>query len=222
MDDSEIPPRSPRGSWAASRSSRGEIRVSHGGLSGSQGTHRFSLGGLLQTREGLCEELLLKERDNRNVIKPHVSNIDASVAFHEKAFGDAATKRRPGYAKFDLTSPSLDLTMQEAPRTALTASHAGVRLAASEYVAAAWTRFEQAGLVTKTEEKTECCYAVQDKVWVEDPDGNAWEVFVVKDEAAVMERQTGTAARGVPKIKNETATPDQASTKTKASCDCYA
>ena len=29
----------------------------------------------------------------------------------------AATKRRPGYAKFDLATPSLNLTMQEAPRT---------------------------------------------------------------------------------------------------------
>ena len=140
-----------------------------------------------------------------NVLKPHVSlnvsDIDASVAFYEKAFGVAATKRRPGYAKFDLSAPSLNLTMQEAPRTGVNASHFGIQVASSEDVAAAWTRFKQVGLTTKTEDSTECCYALQDKVWIEDPDGNAWEVFVVKGEASVMERQTSGAGCCVPKIQ---------------------
>jgi len=125
-----------------------------------------------------------------NVLKPHVSlnvsNIDATVAFYEKVFGVAPAKRRPGYAKFDLDAPSLNLTMQEAPRSGVNASHFGVQVASSEDVAAAWTRFKSAGLRTFTEENTSCCYALQDKVWVEDPDGNMWEVFVVKGDAATM------------------------------------
>ena len=52
----------------------------------------------------------LKRLVDAGVMKPHVSlnvtNIDASVAFYEKAFGVTATKRRPGYAKFDLAAPS--------------------------------------------------------------------------------------------------------------------
>jgi catechol 2,3-dioxygenase-like lactoylglutathione lyase family enzyme len=145
-----------------------------------------------------------------NVLKPHVSlnvsNIDASVAFYEKAFGVAATKRRPGYAKFDLASPSLNLTMQEAPRTGVNASHFGFQVASSEDVAAAWTRFKEAGLATKTEDNTECCYALQDKVWVEDPDGNAWEVFVVKGESVTMEREPRAGGCCVPKINNDAST----------------
>jgi catechol 2,3-dioxygenase-like lactoylglutathione lyase family enzyme len=125
-----------------------------------------------------------------HVLKPHVSlnvsNVDASVAFYEKAFGVPATKRRPGYAKFDLVEPSLNLTMQEAPRTGINASHFGIQVASTEDVAAAWTRFKTAGLATTTEDETECCYALQDKVWIEDPDGNAWEVFVVKGDSNVM------------------------------------
>ncbi|UQA55846.1 ArsI/CadI family heavy metal resistance metalloenzyme [Polyangium aurulentum] len=125
-----------------------------------------------------------------NVVKPHVSlnvtNIDQSVSFYEKAFGVAATKRRPGYAKFDLQAPSLNLTMQEAPRTGVNASHFGVQVASTEDVIEAKTRFEAVGLKTFTEEDTSCCFAVQDKVWIEDPDGNSWEVFVVKGDAAVM------------------------------------
>ena len=132
-----------------------------------------------------------------NVLKPHVSlnvtNVDASVAFYEKAFGVTATKRRPGYAKFDLESPSLNLTMQEAPRTGVNASHFGVQVASTEDVAQAWTRFKEAGLKTLTEDNTECCYAMQDKVWIEDPDGNAWEVFFVKGDAPTMGKSTSTA-----------------------------
>jgi catechol 2,3-dioxygenase-like lactoylglutathione lyase family enzyme len=159
-----------------------------------------------------------------NILKPHVSlnvsNIDASVAFYEKAFGVEASKRRPGYAKFDLTAPSLNLTMQEAPRTGVNASHFGMQVASSEDVAAAWTRFKQAGLVTKTEENTECCYALQDKVWVEDPDGNAWEVFVVKGEAAVMERLPTAGGCCVPKIKDEGSPEEQTTTSAKAGGGC--
>jgi len=132
------------------------------------------------------------------VLKPHVSlnvsNVDASVAFYEKVFGVKAAKLRPGYAKFDLEEPSLNLTMQEALRTGVNASHFGVQVASSEDVAQVWTRFKEAGLRTYTEENTQCCYALQDKVWVEDPDGNAWEVFVVKADAAVASERTGCCA----------------------------
>ncbi len=125
-----------------------------------------------------------------NVIKPHVSlnvsNIEAAVSFYERAFGVPASKRRPGYAKFDLQSPSLNLTMQEAPRTGVNASHFGIQVASSEDVASAWARFKEAKLETRTEEDTTCCYALQDKVWIIDPDGNEWEVFVVKADSDKM------------------------------------
>jgi catechol 2,3-dioxygenase-like lactoylglutathione lyase family enzyme len=133
-----------------------------------------------------------------NILKPHVSlnvtNIDASVAFYEKVFAVGASKRRAGYAKFDLQEPLLNLTMQEAPRSGVNASHFGVQVASTEDVAAAWSRFQASGLKTFTEENTTCCYAMQDKVWVEDPDGNMWEVFVVKSDAATIHDDPAKAA----------------------------
>jgi len=126
-----------------------------------------------------------------NILKPHVSlnvtDIDASVAFYERAFGVPPTKRRPGYAKFDLAEPALNLTMQVAPRTGTNASHFGVQVERTEDVLEARRRFERAGLLTVVEDDVSCCYALQDKVWVKDPDGNAWEVFVVKGDAPVMQ-----------------------------------
>lgn len=124
------------------------------------------------------------------ILKPHVSlnvsAIDASVAFYEAAFGVKATKRRPGYAKFDLDAPALNLTMSESPRTGTNASHFGIQVATTADVHEAKAKFEAAGLSTFSEEETSCCYAIQDKVWIEDPDGNAWEVFVVKADAPVL------------------------------------
>jgi catechol 2,3-dioxygenase-like lactoylglutathione lyase family enzyme len=170
---------------------------------------------LLQARLGLLLsffagyfEFFGRKNEFMNILKPHislnVSNIDASVAFYERAFGVAATKRRPGYAKFDLAEPSLNLTMQEAPRTGVNASHFGIQVASSEDVAQAWTRFKEAGLRTLSEDNTECCYALQDKVWVEDPDGNAWEVFVVKGDAPAMAKRALPAGGCcAPKLGNE-------------------
>jgi catechol 2,3-dioxygenase-like lactoylglutathione lyase family enzyme len=151
-----------------------------------------------------------------NILKPHVSlnvsSVDASVAFYEKVFGVSAFKRRPGYAKFDLQTPSLNLSMVEAPRTGVNASHFGIQVASSEDVAAAWTRFKQAGLPTRTEENTSCCYALQDKVWVQDPDGNEWEVFVVKGDTDAMHDEPKQAACCAPQAHEES--------KTKASGGC--
>jgi catechol 2,3-dioxygenase-like lactoylglutathione lyase family enzyme len=146
-----------------------------------------------------------------NILKPHVSlnvtAIDRAVEFYEKAFGVPVTKRRPGYAKFDLQNPSLNLSMVEAPRTGVNASHFGIQVASVEDVLEAKSRFEAAGLETRTEENTACCYAVQDKVWVEDPDGNHWEVFVVKADAPIM-REPASAC----------CAPSSAEPKARASC----
>jgi hypothetical protein len=70
-------------------------------------------------------------------------------------------------------------------------------------------------LPTFTEEDTTCCYAVQDKVWIEDPDGNSWEVFVVKSDAAVMKADASTccAPVGISR-KPEAASPGCCAPKT--------
>lgn len=159
-----------------------------------------------------------------NILKPHVSlnvtDIEKSVAVYEAVFGVKATKRRPGYAKFDLQAPSLNLTMQEAPRTGINASHFGVQVASTEDVAAAWTRFKEAGLKTLTEDNTACCFALQDKVWVEDPDGNAWEVFVVKGDADVMGEQPKplAAACCVPEMSAPEVKEKEKSAKASGGC----
>jgi hypothetical protein len=49
-------------------------------------------------------------------------------------------------------------------------------------------------MATDVEDGVSCCYAVQDKVWVSDPDGARWEVYTVLGDApnlAPVSAETG-------------------------------
>ena len=120
-------------------------------------------------------------------IKAHISlnvrNIGQSVEFYKKMLGVEPSKVRSGYAKFDVQNPPLNLALNEIPfneRGAL--SHLGIQVASTADVFAVRERWARAGLNTRDEMQTSCCYAVQDKTWVSDPDGNEWEVFVVLED----------------------------------------
>ena len=119
-----------------------------------------------------------------------VADRERSIAFYRDLFGQAPTKLRPGYAKFEVAEPPLNLTLNECstktegstkPPHPGTVSHFGVQVKSGAEVKRMTERLQQAGMKTSREESVACCYAVQDKVWVSDPDGNAWEVFVVLD-----------------------------------------
>lgn len=121
------------------------------------------------------------------VLKPHLSlnvqNVNASIEFYKKMLGIEPLKGRTGYAKFDVQNPPLNLALNEAlvkERGSL--SHLGLQVSSTEDVLALRECWQDAGLTTKDEMKTTCCYAVQDKTWVADPDGNAWEAFVVLED----------------------------------------
>ena len=110
----------------------------------------------------------------------NVHNVERSIEFYKKLFGIEPSKVRTGYAKFDVLNPPLNLTLNEHlfnERGAL--SHLGIQVKSTEDVLAIRERWADAGLITRDEMQTNCCYAIQDKTWVRDPDGNEWEVFVV-------------------------------------------
>ena len=122
-----------------------------------------------------------------------VRDLERSKRFYDTLFGQAPTKERPGYAKFEPSDPSVNLSLnQTAPGPASKAlpAHYGIQVKSSAAVAEATQRFRAAGLEPGIEDQTTCCYAVQDKAWVRDPDGNAWEVFVVTDADAGQRRDS--------------------------------
>ncbi len=113
----------------------------------------------------------------------NVADIDAAVEFYSKLFNAEPAKRRPGYANFAVADPPLKLVLIEGQATPGTMNHLGVEVSSTEEVSAARLRLTDAGLVTATEDNVTCCYAVQDKVWVDDPDGAPWEIYTVLADA---------------------------------------
>jgi len=139
-------------------------------------------------------------------LKAHLSlnvrNVEKSVEFYRKMLGIEPVKVRTGYAKFDVQNPPLNLALNEAPASSRGAlSHLGIQVASTQDVLAIRQKWNDAGLSTRDEMQTTCCYAVQDKTWVRDPDGNEWEAFVVLEDNLAESNAccgTGDEARAVP------------------------
>ena len=110
----------------------------------------------------------------------NVQDVQKSLKFYRKMLDVEPLKVRTGYAKFDMQNPPLNLTLNEVAFTGRGAlSHLGIQVASTNDVLVMRDKWAQSGLITRDEMQTNCCYATQDKTWVQDPDGNEWEVFVV-------------------------------------------
>lgn len=133
---------------------------------------------------------------NVNVLKAHlainVKNVESSVEFYKKMLGIDPMKVRNGYAKFDVQNPPLNLTLNQVPFNEQGAlSHLGLQVASTEDVLSIREQWKERGLTPRDEMQTDCCYALQDKAWVNDPDGNEWEVFtVLKDQLPETSERT--------------------------------
>jgi len=130
----------------------------------------------------------------------NVGDIDASVDFYSKLFGTGPAKRRPGYANFAIAEPPLKLVLIEDPGgrgdgVAGALNHLGVEVGSAEEVAEATGRLSAEGLAPEVQESTTCCYALQDKAWVNDPDGAPWEVYTVLADAP-LESGLGCSTEG--------------------------
>lgn len=158
--------------------------------------------------------------NNVKTLKPHISlnvrSVEKSVEFYKKLFGieplkfikgnttthsivrdqegEVSEKPRYGYAKFDVENPPLNFVLNETSYTdGGSLSHLGLQVASTDDVLKTRERWIDAGLLTIDEMKVDCCYALQDKTWARDPDGNEWEVFVVLENT---EPQANSCACG--------------------------
>jgi catechol 2,3-dioxygenase-like lactoylglutathione lyase family enzyme len=109
----------------------------------------------------------------------NVADLDDAIAFYSKLFGTTPAKVRPGYANFAVTEPPLKLILIAGNGKGGTLNHLGVEVESTDEVVATQQRLANEGLPTATEDEVSCCYAVQDKVWVDGPDGEPWEIYTV-------------------------------------------
>jgi catechol 2,3-dioxygenase-like lactoylglutathione lyase family enzyme len=113
----------------------------------------------------------------------NVDDLDAAIDFYGKLFATEPGKVRPGYANFAVVEPPMKLILIENPGHGGTLNHSRVEVESTAEVTAATARLSGEGLATATEDEVTCCYAVQDKVWVDDPDGAPWEIYTVLADA---------------------------------------
>ncbi|MGI9006679.1 MAG: ArsI/CadI family heavy metal resistance metalloenzyme [Streptosporangiaceae bacterium] len=114
----------------------------------------------------------------------NVEDIDESVAFYSKLFGVEPAKRRPGYANFAIAEPPLKLVLLENAGQGGSLNHLGIEVAGTDVVDAEQVRLAAAGLASVPERDTTCCYATQDKFWVQStPHGERWEIYTVKKDS---------------------------------------
>lgn len=148
----------------------------------------------------------------------NVADLESAVKFYSSLFGTAPAKRRPGYANFAIADPPLKLVLMEnsdirghGVERAL--NHLGIEVETAGEVAAASGRLSGEGLATEVQRQTTCCFAVQDKVWVEDPSGAPWEVYAVLADAPSEQGMAGDGtccvptAEGVPVTAGDTRAP---------------
>jgi catechol 2,3-dioxygenase-like lactoylglutathione lyase family enzyme len=123
----------------------------------------------------------------------NVSDLDAAVEFYSKLFAIEPAKVRPGYANFAVADPPLKLILIEGAGQPASLNHLGVEVEDTAAVRSAQARLAEQELATATEEGVACCYALQDKVWVDDPDGAPWEIYTVLDDAEMPARELRSA-----------------------------
>ena len=128
----------------------------------------------------------------------NVSDLDQAVRFYSTLFGAVPAKVRPGYANFAIADPPLKLVLIEStdrrePGVRGALNHLGVEVDTAAEVSKASRRFDAEGLQPADQHATTCCYAVQDKVWVRDPDDASWEIYTVLADAPT---ESGLAGDG--------------------------
>jgi len=124
----------------------------------------------------------------------NVTDLEQAIGFYSKLFATEPAKVRPGYANFAIAEPPLKLVLIEGD-TGGTLNHLGVEVGSPDEVAAASARLSGAGLAT-AEESGACCFAEQEKVWVDGPDGEPWEIYTVLADAEHPQGRLGSAEPG--------------------------
>ena len=146
----------------------------------------------------------------------NVDDLETSIAFYSALFDAPPAKLRPGYANFAVTEPPLKLVLIENPGQGGSINHLGVEVADTDTVDATQTRLASAGLASVDERDVTCCYAKQDKFWVEGaPDRERWEVYTVLADSetfAGSEEPAGCCGGSVA------ATPDSTDEQRAAAC----
>ncbi len=113
----------------------------------------------------------------------YVSDLQKTMEFYNLFFDLLPLKEKSDYLKYELSKPSLVISFIQNPdKVRSDFGHLGFQVASKEDLNSRIQRISQLGLKSVEEKATACCYAIQDKIWVSDPDGTQWEVYYFHDD----------------------------------------
>lgn len=115
----------------------------------------------------------------------NVADLDESIEFYSRLFRTTPAKVREGYANFSIADPPLKLILFANAGEPGSLNHIGVEVDSTEQVAAAIAQAAADGFTQDVQDNVSCCFAVQDKTWIQGPD-NAWEFYTVLGDAPEM------------------------------------
>jgi catechol 2,3-dioxygenase-like lactoylglutathione lyase family enzyme len=149
---------------------------------------------LVHRRHDIDNCLSLGAPASRLQLALNVDDLDTAVAFYATLFGTPPAKTRPGYANFAVAEPPLKLVLIENPGHGGSLNHLGVEVEDVAAVDAELERLGAAGFASTEERGTTCCYARQEKFWVENtPGGERWEVYTVLADSETFSGEAATA-----------------------------
>lgn len=154
----------------------------------------------------------------------NVDNLEESIGFYSKLFSTDPAKVRPGYANFAVAEPPLKLVLIENPGQGGSINHLGVEVPDTDTVDAEQIRLAGAGFASIDQRGTTCCYANQDKFWVEGaPNGEHWEIYTVLADSATAGGPSDAqahAASPAPRQATRVSTTASPPVAEQAHCDC--
>lgn len=120
----------------------------------------------------------------------HVSDINRTTSFYRDLFGQEPVKIKEDYAKFELDNPGLVISFLQKPDEVQAGfGHLGLRVLSEKELSDKKALIEGKLQIALEEQNTNCCYAHQDKFWVNDPDGYEWEIYYVKEDSGQQEKR---------------------------------
>ncbi|MEM8525884.1 MAG: VOC family protein [Bacteroidota bacterium] len=101
----------------------------------------------------------------------YVSNIEKTIQFYDAFFEQVTSEKEEKYAKYMLEEPALIISFIENPTKAQAQfGHLGFQLKTKALLEERLTVIRSKKLQIREKMGVFCCYALQEKFWVSDPD----------------------------------------------------
>ena len=160
-----------------------------------------------------AEEVLATPQEGIRMKRFHVhvsvDDLAASIRFYSSIFGVGPAVEKSDYAKWMLEDPRINFAISNRGGKS-GVNHLGLQVDSADELAALRAQVARADIAADDEPAAQCCYAVSDKYWIEDPQGVAWETFHTLGDIPMFGNDATPRAEAAPAA---CCTPKDAATK---------